>query len=203
VLDLSAEMARTGRAVVSWGTQDGGEEAGMPYRVRAAIRAPGAATFGRAQLLDPGGGVVERPMGAPELGVGPDGSATLAWSNLAGGLNPVRVSTAGPTTRFRPAGQVAPNGAVADVAVRSDGTALMLWTAFAPELDTDNQIQAAVRPVGALAFGAAENVSALELGQLSPARAAFDPTTGRAAVVWSRLGQPGPEPPVWFSSRLP
>jgi hypothetical protein len=203
LLDLSAAMARSGRAAVAWGTQDGGEEAGVPYRIRAATRAPGSATFGRVQLLDSGGGVVERPYGALALGLGPDGSATVAWSNIANGSNPVRVSIAGPSTRFRPAGQVAPNGAVADVAVRSDGAALMLWTAFTEEPDADNQIQAAVRPPGALAFGSTENVSALEPRQLSLGRAAFDPVTGRAAVVWSRLAEPGPEAPVWFSSRAP
>ena len=201
LVDLSATMAPTGRAVVAWGTQDGGEGAEKPYRVRAAIRAPGSATFSRTQLLDPGA-TVDRVPGRLVLGLAPDGSATVAWSNVVGSSNPVRVATTGPRTRFRPAGQVAPNGAVGDVAVSGDGTAVLVWdpfTEFGPE---GGQVQAALRPPGAPAFGSAENVSAPEPTELSHGGAAFDPATGRAAVVWSRLAEPGPGA-VWLSVRTP
>lgn len=200
LVDLSAAMAPTGRAVVAWGTQDGGEGAGVPYRVRAAIRAPGSATFGRTQLLDPGA-TVDRVPGRPAVGLAPDGSATVAWSNVVGSSYPVRVATAGPSTRFRPAGQVAPDGAVGDVAVSGDGTALLVWNPFTEFGPEGGQVQAALRPPGALAFGSAENVTAPEPTQLSLGGAAFDPATGRPAVVWGRPAEPGPGPPVRLSVR--
>ena len=46
---LAARASRTGRTVVAWATQDGGEEANEPSVVRAAVRAPRAARFGATQ----------------------------------------------------------------------------------------------------------------------------------------------------------
>ena len=47
---ITAAAAANGRMLVAWGTQDGGEEAGTPWIVRAAIRPAGLSRF-RACLL--------------------------------------------------------------------------------------------------------------------------------------------------------
>ena len=202
VAQISAAMAPAGRAVVAWDSQDGGEGAEKPYRVRAAIRAPGSRAFGRTQLLDPGA-TSDRVPGRSVLGVAPDGSATVAWSNVVGASTPVRVAAAGPRTRFGPTVQAAPDGAVGDLAVGGDGSALLLWNVVTEIGVAGGPIQAALRPPGAPAFGNSETVVAPGPAQLSLGRAAFDPATGRPAVVWARHAEPGAVPPLWLSSRAP
>jgi hypothetical protein len=50
---VACAVAANGRAVVVWGSQDGGEEADEPWIVRAATLAPGAHHFSPMQTLDP------------------------------------------------------------------------------------------------------------------------------------------------------
>ncbi len=186
--DIAAAVGPTGAVYVAWGTQDGGEQADRPYVVRAAYRSRTATRFRTAKVLDPGAGIA-RPPGRVALGVAPDGTATVAWSQVAGNpvtTYPVRVATSTPSGVFGPATQLAASGAVHDLATGPGGTTLVVWGSLADNPDQAEQIVAAIRPGGAAAFGAAELVS--EPGEPSIAAAAFDPVTARPAVVWTARG---------------
>jgi hypothetical protein len=179
-------MAHGGRAVVAWDSQDVGEEANEAYRVYAAVRSAGSARFGAAQLLDPGGPAIRSP-GRVALGLGRDGSAVVAWSSprgsFAGGISSaVRVASAGPRGRFGLQRELAPSGAVGEVAVGAGGAALVVWSQLAPEEEPVDVI-AALRPGGASAFGAPEAVSPSE--RAHDPSVAFDPRTGHAVVAWA------------------
>jgi hypothetical protein len=52
LVGLELAAARSGRAIVAWATQDGGEEANLPAVVRAAGRAPGARRFAATRTMD-------------------------------------------------------------------------------------------------------------------------------------------------------
>ncbi len=136
---LGAEIAANGRAVVAWTTQDGGEERNSPHVVRAVTRAHGK-TFGRAQTIDGHGGVdadqsLDDPRSAIRLAVAPNGRALLLWGTVAGVCchftHPLRVASASATGRFGAFRDIAPSGVPGDVAIRSDGTQLVVWSADA------------------------------------------------------------------------
>jgi hypothetical protein len=194
LVDLSAAMAPGGRAVVAWGSQDVGEEANEAYRVYAAVRAAGSARFGAAQALDRGGPAI-RPAGRVALAVGRDGAAVVAWASPlgsygAGTRSAVRVASAGPRGRFGGQRELAPSGAVGDVAIGADGAAIVVWSQLAGE-QTPLNVLAALRPAGASEFGAPEAASPQE--RASHPAAAFDPRTGQPVVVWAGApaGSPG------------
>lgn len=187
---LAAATAPSGRAVVVWASQDGGEEVHSPWIVRAAIR-PARGRFGRAVAIDPG----DAPERAPKrlaVAVAPDGSATAAWSSVRGGgvelQFPVRTATASVTGGFGPITQLAETGLVGSVATAADGTTLLTWADRAPDYPSlepeRGDIFAALRPPGASALGPPETVSSPELYDTPPAAAAFDPRTGRPTAVW-------------------
>ncbi|HEV7806897.1 MAG TPA: hypothetical protein VGO80_13830, partial [Solirubrobacteraceae bacterium] len=189
---ISAAASARGRMVVAWGTQDGGEEAGTPWIVRAAMRPAGASGFRAAQVLEVSEGRDERPAGPVAAAMSPDGTATVAWSGIDGArfphTFPVRVATAGSSLRFGAAQTLAPNAAIGGVAVDRRGTAIVVWATLSiPGVNQiTQQVFASLRAPGAAAFAASEAVSAAERAELP--RAAFDPVTGRPAVVWvSRL----------------
>jgi hypothetical protein len=187
VTDVRAATSRSGRAVVAWATQDGGEEANQPYVVRAAIRERGERRFGRARVVDPGAGR-RRPAGTFELALGRDGGALMTWSQVAGdgseGPNPVVVASAAPGARFGRPAVLDPDGAAGDVAIAPDGRAIAVWSRILRgNLQQPDQVFAALRPAGSAAFAAAEAVSAD--GVAGRPSAAFDPATGRPAVAWS------------------
>ncbi len=184
--DIDAGVTSTGAVFVAWGSQDGGEEANLPFVVRAARRAAGAAKFAAARVLDPGAGVSRSP-GRVALGVAPDGTAAVAWSQAVGkpvtGF-PVRVATSTTGGTFGSATDLAPFGAVQDVAVSAGGTVLVVWGLITlDDPQTAEQIVAGMLPGGTTAFGAPETVS--ELDRPSTADAAFDPVTGQATIVWT------------------
>jgi hypothetical protein len=186
LVDLAAAMAPNGRAVVAWGSQDVGEEANEAYRVYAAVRSAGSARFGAAQALDRGGPAI-RPDGRVALAVGRDGAAVVAWSSPlgsygAGTRSAVRVASAGPRGRFGAQRELAPSGAVGDVAIGAGGAAIVVWSQLAGEQEPLDVI-AALRPAGASDFGASEAVSPRE--RASYPAAALDPRTGQPVVVWA------------------
>jgi hypothetical protein len=166
---LSAAVAPNGRMVIAWGTNDPGEEVNEPYEVRAAVRPAGPRRFRAAQLLDDGsaastpGGTFGRVVAR----MAADGRATVAYTarRLEGGrfVHPVRVAGTDAAARFTASQLLAPEGALGDLAVRADGTAVATWTAPPAEAEFDNpsvgDVQATVRPAGADAFGPTEVVT--------------------------------------------
>jgi hypothetical protein len=199
-VDASVVMAPSGRAVVAWGTQDGGEEANQPWVVRAAVLPARSTTFRAAQTLEPGG-AVSRPAGRVAIALGADGRAAIAWSGAvhdpspSPGINgtytfPVRVALSDTAGRFGAAQQVAPSGAAGDVAMRGDGTALVVWAGL-QEHTYDYQdsagVFAALRGPADAAFSAPETIAPPDEPALDP-RGAFDPSGG-ASVIWA--GRPG------------
>jgi hypothetical protein len=186
LVDLSAAMAPNGRAIVAWGSQDVGEEANEAYRVYAAARSVGSSRFGAAQALDRGGPAI-RPDGRVALAVGRDGAAIVAWSSplgsySAGPRSAVRVASAGPRGRFGAQRELAPSGAVGDIAIGAGGAAIVVWSQVAGEEEPLDVI-AALQPAGANAFGSPEAVSPPE--RASYPAAAFDPRSGQPVVVWA------------------
>ena len=157
VIDTAA--AEGGRMVVAWGTQDGGEEAGTPWIVRAAVRAGGPHAFHSATQLERSQGI-ERPAGEVAAAMAPDGTATVAWSGIVGAsfprIYPARVATATPgAARFGTPQTLSPSAAVGDVAVDASGTALVVAATLPVPGDnqTTEQVFAGLRPAGAAAFG--------------------------------------------------
>jgi hypothetical protein len=192
LVDLSAQIAPNGRAVVAWGSQDVGEEANEARSVYAAVMEPRSSRFGAAQVLDPGGPAL-RPHGRVAPGVADDGSALVAWSSPQGGYSagirsPVMIATAGPRSRFGPPRELAATGAVGDAAIGPGGAAIVVWSRLFPE-EEERDLMAAVRPAGARDFGAPEPVSPSE--RATTPVAAFNPRTGRPTVAWVALSEQG------------
>jgi hypothetical protein len=94
----------------------------------------------------------------------------------------VRVASAGPRGHFGAQRELAPSGAVGDVAIGADGAAIVVWSQLAGEQEPLDVI-AALRPAGASAFGSPEAVSPRE--RASHPAAAFDPRSGQPVVVWA------------------
>jgi hypothetical protein len=183
---MASAVTDRGRAFVAWGTQDGGEQADKPWVVRAATLAPGDRRFSKAQTLDPGRGV-NRPVGVIALAVDADGGATAAWSGVRWRSYtdfsfPVTTATSDRQGRFARATEIAPFGAVGDVAVRADGAAIVTWAQTAGQVLT-GQASAAVRPAGAQSFGAPEAIAEPDVA--SPPTAAFNPVTGSPIAAWA------------------
>ena len=185
---IATAAAPGGRMVVAWGTQDGGEEAGTPWIVRAAVRARGPQAFHSATLLERSQGI-GRPAGEVAAVTAPDGTATVAWSGVAGAsiphIYPARVATATPgAARFGTPQTLSPSAAVGDVAVDERGAVLVVAATLPIPGDnqTTEQVFASMRHAGAAAFGIPELISAPERARLP--RAAFAPVTDQPAVVW-------------------
>src|SRR5262249_25637477 len=128
---LAAEYGRD-RAIVAWTTIDSGEERNDRRRVYA-VPITGH-SFGDVQLIDTAKHLnIYAPVALPiRLSVAPNGRALLGWASDANtGVDPVYavcVAEAGPRGRFGAARQLAPRGLAGDVAIRSDGAALVLYT---------------------------------------------------------------------------
>jgi hypothetical protein len=197
VTDIAAAYGADRTVQVVWGTQDGGEEANESFIVRAVRRAPGAGRFGASQVLDHGGAHA-RPLGHVQVAITAGGVATAAWTQVLGkpvSGYPVRVATTGTNGRFGAASDIAPLGAVDDLVLAGDGTALLVWgTVTTANPDQASQVMAAVRRPGDAAFGAAEAVS--DADQPSIADATFDPATGQAVVVWTARQAVAPQTAV-------
>lgn len=174
-----------GRAVAAWATQDPGEEAGEPYVVRAAVRAPGAARFGAPQAVDPGA-ARERSPGRLALAVADGGEALLAWTQPTGPGYSVRSAGASPGAGFGPFTEHDSGGTSSDVAFGPGGSALVAWSRILEE-DPHGGGQAfvALRPQGAVTFGAPEAASAAERARDPLAAFTAD---GRPLLVWAARG---------------
>jgi hypothetical protein len=189
---IATAVAGSGRAVVAWGTQDGGEGVERPWTVRAAVLRSGAARFSKRQLLDPGR--VGRPVAGVSAAIARDGTATVAWSGVAPRRlpYPVRVATARPAGRFGAPTELAPQGAASGVVTARDGTTTVLWGSLTDaEAETLDQIFASGRPPGAGNFAPAEAVSPRE-SVFDSAALALDPRSGRPAALW--IGSPTTPP---------
>jgi hypothetical protein len=202
IVDIKAAVAPSGRAVVLWGGQNGGEEA-TPYIVRAALRPAGARRFHSPQLLDPGAPTtffISQQTAKPvALGIAPDGTATAAWTNLelaAGGHSSrVRAAVARSPARFGPTLELSAHGATGDVAVAPDATTAVAWRDYSGTLDQtrvhDDTVLVAWRPAGATAFAPPESVSSNEALPSPGPQLAFDPAGPHAATtVWPSSGPP-------------
>jgi hypothetical protein len=131
---VQAGVARDGRAVVAWSTQDGRARPRRPLRVRAAIRPRAGAAFGAARTLDRGHALAVPP-DAMSLALAGNGRALLAWADVVGS-GPRRdllyATVTGRTGGFRPVRRIArlvadPVAYVEDTAFTPAGTALVAY----------------------------------------------------------------------------
>jgi hypothetical protein len=162
---VQVAVARSGRVVAAWGTEDAGGLRNVPASVYAAIRDPGRGWSTRR--LDRAGWLGD-PTGDPELAIGPDGRALLEFHDA----RRVRLAEAPPGRPFGRAHVLAHGGEPGGVAVRDDGLTLASWVA-------GGHVRAK------LGSGAAATLS-WNVGFLpEPPRAAFD-EDGRPVVSWDR-----------------
>jgi hypothetical protein len=158
-------VARSGRVVVAWGTEDAGGLRNVPASVYAAIREPGSGWSTRR--LDRAGWLGD-PTGDPELAIGPDGRALLEFHDA----RRVRLAEAPPGKPFGHARVLAHGGEPGGVAVRDDGLTLASWVA-------GGHVRAKLGDDRAATLS--WNVGFLP----EPPRAAFD-ADGHPVVSWDR-----------------
>jgi hypothetical protein len=202
---VSTAVSPTGRAVVPWATQDGGEGVEEPWRVRAAVLRAGARHFSKAQTLDPGR--VGRPIAGVRAAVSSGGSATVFWSGVAAGSRPfpVRVATAGSTGRFGAKQQLSSNGTVMGVVAARDGSTTVLWGSLPPGLYVEDdpvadQLFASHRPSGATAFASPEPLSS-PASVIPGGALAIDPRSGHPAALWISGSSDGDIHTALYSTR--
>lgn len=195
ITSIDTAIAPTGRVVVAWGTQDGGEEPNTPFTVRATVAPAGTARFRDAVVLDSGGPAV-RPRGDVAVDTARDGTASVAWSSIQGSYRtglafPVLASITDARAAFGPPQILAASGATGDVAARGDGQFAVAWGSLEPGQQTPegSRVLASVRPPGG-AFAAAELVA--DEGANADVDADYDPRTGRPTVVWPAPARPEP-----------
>ncbi len=126
VTSVVAGLANHGRAIVAWGTHDGGEELNRPNGIYAAVRDAGATSFAPAVELDRAG---TKTYATPRLELAVTRRASLlAWNVTERRRHrPVRVARAGARGGFGEAVTLG-DGTPGSVAVRADGAALVSWT---------------------------------------------------------------------------
>lgn len=201
---LAAAASRR-RAVILWGSQDGGEDPSRPWTVRIASRLPAQRAFGSPRILDRG----EVREFAPEhvrVAVAVDGTATAMWSSVIhtpepGSRTAVRVATASGQAPFGAFDELSSNGEAGDVAVASNGAFLVSWREWQdpPGVSDTGRIFAAVRSAVTDAFVAEPISEPRRTGSTSDAGvdAAFHPRASSATVVWAAtLPGEGPAPGV-------
>lgn len=132
--DITAAVDPRGRAVVAWGAQDTGEEAGRAFVVSAAIRSSRARRFRGRQVLD-AGGRREFPRGGLRIVMADDGSATLAWTQVQRRGQVVRTSVSDQGGRFaaptEPGSGHQGEAYGADLAIGADGRRALVWVSEA------------------------------------------------------------------------
>lgn len=191
----------TGRAVLAWGAQDGGEEADRRMVVKAAFRRRGTDRFGAAQTLDPGG-AIERTAGGPYAAMDGAGNATVAWSQTiddpadpAGGetQSVPRASTAvadRPFGRFR---TLLPQGTVGDAAATATTTLVAVTADARPAAEGGGASTPGVSGVlvreGAAELGTFEPVTGADPRDAEPLELTAGPAGFRA--FWVRAGRGG------------
>jgi hypothetical protein len=167
------------------------------------VRDGGPHVFHSARRLESSEGIA-RPAGRVAAAIASDGAITVAWSGIAGAgfphIYPARAATAQPGAFSFTSQTLAPNAAVEDVATDATGATVVVGATLAQIGDnqTTDQVFASLRAGGAPAFAPPEEVAPAERASLP--RAAFDPVTGRPAIVWiSRT--PGTTQRLRFSAR--
>jgi hypothetical protein len=168
---IVAAVARNGRAVVAWGTLDGGIEINSALRIYAAVREPGSRRFGRARLLDTAR-VLGCSFGHLQLALNAR-AALLSWSVPDHHHHrPVKVARAGRRGGFGAPVRLG-NAYLAAVALKPDGTALGAWA------QNYGAVAALARP--GHGFGALERISDGDRAHDMDAGFTAD---GRPQVVW-------------------
>jgi hypothetical protein len=181
--DIQAALAPNGRAAVAWAAQrltEGGAMGTITYS--AAVRGVAHGRFDLERRLETQPGV--RLASPVRLAMDSHGRGTVAWAGAtAAGALVVRVADAPPGRPFlagrdvsAPGADSRPAGLVAGPGRRR----LVVWMTGTP--DGLGSVQAAYAPPAG-DFGAPEIVSPGPEARVP--RAAFDPVSGRATVVWS------------------
>ncbi|RKQ86117.1 hypothetical protein C8N24_4126 [Solirubrobacter pauli] len=132
VTELAADSSSGGRFVIAWTTIDAGEERNERRRIYA-VSGRGA-RFSKARLVDRAKhlNIAESTPSEIRLAVAPNGRAVLMWATTASGdlddRTTVRLAEAGRDGRFGRPRQLTRDGTPGDVAIRSDGRTLAVWT---------------------------------------------------------------------------
>ena len=187
---LSAGLGDDRRAVVAWSHQalSEGEAGGAIVRAAAA---PAGGRFGRARVLETVR--VNRYIGGVGVraAVARDGRPIVAWTGVLSGRFVVRAASV-EGSRVGPAQLVsdpAQETVLSDLATGPRGEAVFIGLQGPRGDDSPGPVSlvAAARAPGAAAFGAPEVIEGP--GRYVDPRAAFDPATGRAVVVWTDFGR--------------
>lgn len=169
-------VAPDGTAVVAWARWDGAN-----FRIQERRLTPGGAPEEATRTLSGSG----QDAADLQVGVGPDGTATVVWRRFDGFHPLVQMRRIAPdgtseeaVQRLSEAGQ---DAVEPDVAVGPDGTATVVWTRF----DGSNMVvqERRVEPAGAL--GATAGLSAAGQNAIEP-QVELGPG-GEATVVWTRF----------------
>ncbi len=212
---LTTALTTRHRAFVIWGSQSGGIEAGSPWRVRAASRAPRATRFGRAQLVDPGGRSEFSP--APVLSAtGPRGSVIAAWGTGSYDRSVVRVAESADRAALGAPERLPSSTTLTGLAERRDGAVLITWSAVsrgaaavppAQAGASAHDVGAAYRGAGVGSFSAAEGLG-IRLAQQAVTHrqpplgaAVFDPRTGDAITAFVTPAASGGRPVLELVTR--
>ena len=182
--DMQPVVTPNGRAVLAWSAQlvgEGGESGELYYQ--AAVRPSGAGRFRRAKVLEQlGREQRDRPIDAV---VDSTGRVVVAWSGLDGATRRVRAAADDPSGGFGPAQDVSAPGEdalLSGLAAGPGGRLIAVWDGGVE--DPASSVRAAVAPAAGEPFGPPESVS--PAGQEARfGRAAFDPASGRATIVFS------------------
>ncbi|MFZ9668560.1 MAG: CARDB domain-containing protein [Solirubrobacterales bacterium] len=159
---------------------------GSDYRIRAATRAPGSATFSAPVDISVPGGSAEYPRGS----VGPDGSITVVWQQGSGGLDEIKTAfrAAGSSTFSAPTtlSQGGVYNRAPQIAAGPDGATTAVWYSYD---GTRTMIQAASKAAGAASFGAPSTISTGTTNAFNPAvTIGSDGTTTAAWYQFDGMG---------------
>ena len=216
----SVAWSPAGDLLVAYQRATTGPGPGTDRRVEARVRRSGHSWGGPQRLgLSSGFSVISTATAA-------DGRMVVAWGtqdlgeeantrwNVRAALRPAGSRGFGyaellessegdderPAQGFGPMQTLAPNAAVGDVATDARGATVVVWATLAiPGVNqVTQQVFASLRGAGAATFAAPEAVAPAERAELP--RVAFEPLSGRPAVVWiSRL--PGVTERLRYSAR--
>lgn len=183
-IDASTAVGPGGKAIVSWSRYENRATA-----VYVAERASTGAAWSAPVKLD--NTPAETLEGGPDTLLGPDGTATVVWTeNRADGRTVRAVDrTAGATSwtvpRALSAATVDAGGANATLA--ADGSAVISWLSSPTGTWTNETIDIAVRPAGSTQWGPVEQatpVASTGVGEISPLVA----PNGEITLVWHGAG---------------
>ena len=170
-------FAADGATTVVWDRFDG-----TNYRVQATTRAAGANTFSAPVNVSASGSDAS----VPEVAIAPDGTTTAVWVLFNGTHDVVQTATraAGASTFSAPVdlSDTTKNSYKPQVASGPGGTTTAVWTT---NDGANDQVQAATRPAGSNAFGAAQPLSALAQNAREP-RIGMGPND-QTTVVWQAI----------------